>query len=508
MGKALVLASWGYPEGWKTASYYGPTGLCGRRSELGYEGEGTATGSRTTLSRVVELLRDRGYETDAVIFVPDTVGVRYRGFGDVSSYEELVELVRKEVGRFVERHVGMGVQLEVVPGSGRFSALGGRRAYFDGFVDNAYVVMLGTAYGRAAAGSYDVVVADISHGVNYMPVFLRDAAWAVARYMSARLGREVCLVVLNSDPVQEEGDVARINVVEYAKVAESPPSFAQWVAGEVEHGGRLYMTLGAKPPQCVMEVDSAYRYTWAEVDLPGLVAALRYGAVLYLFYKSHILRKAAETLRELVNRTWRCIQERVEYRREESDTYVRRTYGFHPYHVYLAMAVDVLSQRLGNVEPGEIHLQALSQFPLEEPAATILSNEIDIVKARVVCLMDLNVMRPSVYVPLSDVLRPFEECCKRSGEDCGRDGEIGTCVSGQLAHCDLKCISQFSVGECRDDECHVNRRNFVAHAGLERNAVCVKAVERPGNGVDVYVKYRERCLAVIPNLLSMGSQQH
>lgn len=259
MGRALVLASWGFPGGWKEVSYYGPKDLCRRRHELKYE-EGGVRLSRTTLALVLDLLKGEGWSVDVVVFVPDTVGVRYREFKEVSSYGGLIDIVKGHIGDFARQHAG-DVEVVVVPGTGRFKADGGF-AYFEGFVENAFTAMLGVVYRRAASNDYDMVVADISHGVNYMPAFLRDVAWITARYVSAMGtkggGKEVCLVVLNSDPVSEgtEGPV-RINVVEYAKVRETPPSFVEWIAGEVEE--RLYVSSGVSPPEGVKELDGAYR---------------------------------------------------------------------------------------------------------------------------------------------------------------------------------------------------------------------------------------------------------
>jgi len=398
------------------------------------------------------------------------------------------------------------VEVVVVPGTGRFKA-DGRFAYFEGFVENAFTAMLGVVYKRVASNDYDMVVADISHGLNYMPAFLRDVAWIAARYMSARRlregGREVCLVVLNSDPVREgtEG-LVRINVVEYAKVKETPSSFVEWVAGEVED--RLYISSGPMPPGGVKELDGAYRRVSAKVNLPVLANALLYGAVLYLYSTSPSIREASNSARELVDKSLHVLNNEVKFERGEN-VRVERTYGLYPYHIYLAMAIDVLSAVLPQPpdqarDVEEVSLAALAKFPLREPAATILSNEIDKVETAVRCLVEHGAVSTGVYIPLSYVLRIVEKCCEYS--------ENGDKSCGKL-RCSSECLKSLleepRPEECKDDVCNADKRNFVAHAGLERNAVCLKVAQTSGKGAEIYVRYRKSCLNTIPSLLAPSS---
>jgi len=501
MGRALVLASWGFPGNWNEVSYYGPRNLCKDRYELKYD-VGRLKLSKTTLAWVLEVLREEGWDVDIVVFVPDTVGARYREFKDVSSYGGLIEVVETNIGNFARQHVG-DVDVVVVPGTGQFKADGGF-AYFEGFVENAFTAMLGVVYKRVASNDYHMVIADISHGVNYMPAFLRDAAWIAARYMSARGvrgGREgVCLVVLNSDPVgkETEGPV-RINVVEYAKVKETPPSFVEWIAGEV--GDRLYVSSGVTPPEGVKELDRAYREVSTKANIPVVANALQYGAVLYLYTISPRIREALESARRLVDESLQILNREVEFRQEGANVYVKRTYGLYPYHIYLAMAMDVLSgvlpqpsDQARGVE--EVSLAALAKFPLREPAATILSNEIDKVKTAVRCLVEHGAVPAGVYIPLSYILRIVEKCCEYSEHEDKSCGKL---------KCSFECLKLLleepRPEECKDDVCNADKRNFVAHAGLERNAICLKVAQTSG-GVEIYVRYRKSCLDKIPSLLA------
>jgi len=503
MGRALVLASWGFPGNWNEVSYYGPRNLCKDRYELKYD-VGRLKLSKTTLAWVLELLREEGWDMDIVVFVPDTVGARYREFKDVSSYGGLIDVVKANVGNFARQHVG-DVDVVVVPGTGQYKADGGF-AYFEGFVENAFTAMLGVVYKRAASNDYDMVIADISHGVNYMPAFLRDAAWIAARYMSARGvrgGREgVCLVVLNSDPVSKETEgPVRINVVEYAKVRETPPSFVEWIAGELE-GEKLYTSAGVAPPEGVKELDRAYKDVLNKANLPVLANALLYGAVLYLYTVSPRIRKALESAKELVDKSLLLLNNEVKFERKEANVYVERSYGLYPYHIYLAMAMDVLSAVLPQTleqarDVEEVSLAALARFPLREPAATILSNEIDKVKTAVRCLVEHGAVPAGVYIPLSHILRTVEKCCEYSEHEDKSCGKL-KCSS----ECLKLLLEEPRLEECKDDVCNADKRNFVAHAGLERNAVCLKVAQTQSGDVEIYVRYRKSCLDKIPSLLA------
>jgi len=507
MRRALVLASWGFPGGWKEVSYYGPEGFCKDRHELKYD-EGKLRRSTTPLAWVVDLLKKDGLNADVIVFEPDTLGARYREIRDVSSYEGLVDIVKRNIGNFARQHVG-DVEVVVVPGTGQFKAEGGF-AYFEGFMENAFVAMLGVVYNRLASNDYDMIVADITHGVNYMSAFLRDVAWIAARYVSARRMKggknEVCLVVLNSDPVTEgtEGPF-RINVVEYAKVKETPPSFVEWIAGEVE-GVKLYTSSGVPPPSSVNELDGAYREVSTKANIPVLANALLYGAVLYLYSISSRIREASESAKKLVEKSLQILNSEVEFRREGANVYVKRTYGLYPYHIYLAMAIDILSQILDQTrgeqtseqtrDAREVSLATLAEFPLRQPAATILSNEIDKIKSALKCLVEYGAISTDVYIPLSYVLRIVEKCCEDSEREDGPCGKL---------KCSSECIKSLEESlprECNDDVCNADRRNFVAHAGLERNTVCVKVAQTSGSGVEIYLRYRKSCLDKIPNLLA------
>jgi len=239
-----------------------------------------------------------------------------------------------------------------------------------------------------------------------------------------------------------------------------------------------------------------------------LANALLYGAVLYLYSISPSIREAVESARKLVDKSLLLLNNEVKFERKEANVYVERTYGLYPYHIYLAMAMDVLSavllqplEQARGVE--EVSLAALAKFPLREPAATILSNEVSNVKTAVNCLplvkrLTGRDMPTGVYIPLSYVLEIYESvkrCCERSDKE----------LSCERLICDSECLKssleKSRLEECRDDVCEADKRNFVAHAGLERNAVCVKVAQTSG-GVEIYVRYRKRCLEKIPSLLA------
>ncbi|MEM4128344.1 MAG: TM1812 family CRISPR-associated protein [Thermoproteus sp.] len=532
MGRALVLASWGLPTKWNEGLYIRPKipqGRCPRPSEVEYVEERAA--SRTSLSAVINTVREAGHEPDLVIIGLDTLafpgsldrlhpeavkaleGLYAKAQRGEVGYGDVVEAARAVLAAYVRSYLQGYAEAEraevvVVPGSGVYRAGGRATAYFHSDLRNAETAVLAKLYEKAQR-SYDAVVVDMTHGVNYLASTLYKASEVVARYISAAQRREVCYAVFNSDPVQSNKDRARINIVKLEQIGEEPSLFVGRAAEELED--RLYvMTKPVRADPPILDLDRQYRALSEKARLHNIAQALAYGFGLYIFEKARALSGMADEARRLVGEALAAIyntvrveaQKAARSEQEELAVAVERTYGIDPSPVHLAMALDVFAKNFGGLqtdEEGGVDLDLLRGLPLHEPASTILIHEIDEIKERIYMLggaalpeglyLDYNHIYELTNMPAIQLRRKIEGERPAPCEGAEESGVVEGQPAGRPA-------------ESKREECDLNKRNYIAHAGLERTAICVKV-----QGGKMYVRYKRRCREALERILAGGTGQ-
>ncbi|MEM1598917.1 MAG: TM1812 family CRISPR-associated protein [Pyrobaculum sp.] len=505
MGRALVLASWGLPTKWREGLYIRPRiprGRCPRPSEMEYVEDGVR--SRTSLAAIVKTLVEAGHEPDVVIVGLDTLA--FPGdYPDVlpdarkaleelyakmrrgeAGYGDVVEAARAFLGAYVRAYLqdyADRTEVVVVPGSGVYKAGNEITAYFHSDLQNAETAVLAALYEKAQRQVYDAVAVDMTHGVNYLAATLYKASEVAALYISAAQRREVCYAVFNSDPVYNDGERSRINIVKLERISEEPSLFVSKMAEELEE--RLYaMAKPERAPQQMERLNQRYRALYEKARLPQTAQALAYGFGLYMVEKAKALADAANEARRLVEEAQEAMRRevKVEARGAASpsgDVAIERSYAVNPSPVYLAMAVDVYTKHFGHVqtdEEGGTDLDTLKNLPLHEPARTILLHEISDVEERVALLREYAPLPEGRYVDYNyiyDLTTLSAIQLKRKKE------EPPPCEAG--------------------DKCDVSKRNYIAHAGLERTAICVKT-----QGGKIYVRYKDKCREVVEGMLAGG----
>jgi len=154
----------------------------------------------------------------AVLIVLDTVVERR-----FSSYGELEDSVRSSYLEFVREEVNVGLScLDVVvaPGVGRFKLDGGGYARFNGSLSDFYAYVLfrlsGALLNLLDGDGEAVVHLDLSHGINFMPSLtlaaLRELLGAMA------LAEDVRLKVYNSEPYTKGVEELAIHLVEDERI--------------------------------------------------------------------------------------------------------------------------------------------------------------------------------------------------------------------------------------------------------------------------------------------------
>jgi CRISPR-associated protein Csx1 len=466
--RVAVVATWGLPLMWKRVKYYVPklpSKLCGRPSdysEVASEREGY---SSTAVVR--DALAD--HEVHVVVVGQESIVAKCRNapkelsddkqkvdaevcrlngelHGRVASVEELRREAEDRLRRYVELFLGRA-DVVVLPAVGWYE---GYR--FSGSLDNAGFFIVDEIYRRLEQLAPDAVVLDVTHGINYMPLFARQAVYMASKALYVRRGAPRCLLVVNSDPVTQDGQDAAINIVESVELEGTTLDEVLVDLAADKDITPLRLLRGA--PREVAETTNAVRQlVRGVVDRLGMLPnALRLGLLLYFAQEGgHVKKlaeeaaKAAEEVREAVLKAslerdgpWVCV-----VRRLAADPGLAR----------LRILMDVLVWAHGEVQrcgagDGFYKLgclgDAADRLKLGVVAKTLLKNEID---------------------SLSDKLKGWAEegprlACEALGESC--------------------------------KPCSVDRRILIAHAGLAK-----AIVEVARRGEELYVRLRRDCADVV-----------
>ena len=208
MASALLAATWGNPLAWRPARYrYG-----------GAEAE-----ARTSLEAVAKRLQKEGRDVHVLILVSNTLAnTAPRGCdctrdldrwppGLRSSYTETVEAIRGAIAEWIERCscakalrelLGNGrLRVEVLHGHGFFD-----RTRYLAACSKASPMEIYRAEAMAHLASMlttveaEELVVDLTHGINYMPTALLEAARTAALAYAVAEEKTLSLTVVNSEP--------------------------------------------------------------------------------------------------------------------------------------------------------------------------------------------------------------------------------------------------------------------------------------------------------------------
>ncbi|MEM3610100.1 MAG: CRISPR-associated CARF protein Csx1 [Candidatus Anstonellales archaeon] len=136
------------------------------------------------------------------------------------NYDEIIKSAEEEAKKFLENqdYCGMDyrnrVEIKIIPGIGRFKD-NGEHKIFEGRINQIRTSAFILALDELNNKKPNTVILDISHGVNYMPVYIRDAVFdALIAYVALCQDKKIKWIVYNSEPVQEDNVEANIQLVE------------------------------------------------------------------------------------------------------------------------------------------------------------------------------------------------------------------------------------------------------------------------------------------------------
>ncbi|MEM0311460.1 MAG: TM1812 family CRISPR-associated protein [Ignisphaera sp.] len=531
----LVIGLWGYPGGWHRARYIPVVPndkRCVGKPSCWVPGEGIDSYSTTIVEAVA--LKRLGFEIHLRIYGLDTlatpprpssgkqpgkavegdpraklveeVGRRVEGSlcSDHIEYNDVVEVARWVLERFTDmytKEVGeqLAASVSVLPGIGVYRACSNlRRFVYRGSPLNTYAALLIDLADALNCVDPDLVVLDISHGVNYLPVLGREAVHKSIRLYSALRGKKVVVAVVNSDPVQEPGQSSHIHLVELRTYEEKPLELFESTVSDLSMEELKPRALErVEPPKEIQELSRVIDYTSKSYTdlMNALTRASSYGLVLYI-----LTRMAGLDLGEL-ERDISSLEGKVKdalysrsVRLEGDSVTVEHKYAVTPGVVDLLSALRLLKRLREAIKldfkawEGWVELELLEklggELGLSRIASKILMYEVQDIEKHVNALETLGVdlSKPLVYNTIIQVLNmSLEDAIAREK------------LREVLMEAEHKARSR------PEQRCQANERHFYAHAGLERNIVEVKKQ----NG-KIYIRYIPACLELINEIIAKG----
>ncbi|MEB2836916.1 MAG: CRISPR-associated DxTHG motif protein [Desulfurococcales archaeon] len=547
-GLVLLVGPWGFPGRWYGVSYRAPklpdeASKWGKLSAWGSEGP-VRKGHSTTLA-LAGALEDQGWEVRMLVYGLDTLASPYfanpKAVGsdlagrlealleefhssDPRSYEEVLERAQAVLGLFLDAYaeeagVDRGkVECLILPGTGRWmlpkpGARGDEKPYsYVGSPLNMQALLELHLTWRLGELKPDAIILDISHGVNYMPALALRALERVS-VLHASLRGPISVAVVQSDPVAEGSKLSVIHVVEAGRVGYSIHDAMEYFAGSLPrdprgiHGYRMLER--GRPPSVLKGIKAAVEGALEEYwgTMKTVIAADRHGLALYALHALSTvnparLRRSVEALEDLLRGALRY----REVGRSEEGVLVSQPFAIIPGEalniLYSLRILEALASQLETQARtvGRYRMFSLSSLRrylerVEPPRAAraIAQREIDDVKGRVTTLLEALQAEPSLLSkPTSySVIYDYTERSFYSISRAVREGRVRSKLERGIQE------DQYMLEKKPPTHCDIDERNFYAHAGMERNAVAVLAVEG-----EVYIGYHPHCLDRVRELAS------
>jgi len=532
MEKTLVVGLWGFPGNWYRARYK-PVVVDDIKSVDRLSSWTTSRESISAHSTTIVLaktFRDKGFETHLKIYGLDTLAspprldsnkIRKNGdreradlvdelnrylnefaMHDPKSYGDVVERAEMVLKLFVDGYTKLvddslskklsSISISILPGIGTFDLVysnTSKRYVYRGSPLNTYAALFLDLVETLEFVDPDIVLLDVSHGINYLPVLGREAVYRCVEFFSSVKRKRVVVAIFNSDPVNEQDQESYIHLIELKQFSAAPieliRSFAEVLTREFP---KLRMLEHEKPSDMLNNVN---RYVEEVCEkhiglLNAIAKASSYGLVLYIAHKLfeldlNLLKSHVENLR---NKILEAIKNR-NVSRENNTILIKHNFAIPTTIIDLLNAMHLLMEISKNIKTIEttkeddttfIEINMLKKLAkdvgLSEIAKTILESEIDNIEKHIATLtkigIDIDLSKPT---PLSAVMELIEKPMKNE-------------------------IQQI-LDKAKKKKCTIDKRNFYAHAGLERNTVEILTKNNR-----ILIGYSTKCLEKIDNIIT------
>jgi CRISPR-associated protein Csx1 len=524
--RALLVATWGLPSGWSCVRYIPPKfsdhELCKKPTEFEYSEHGGYYFSST--SAIYYELNRAGLDVKVVIIGQDTLVARCGGKprpeqrqcccddeqccckgddkkrvvdekycsdneklfeeiqrGKTVSYADLRGRAEKVLRDYAGAYLGDDAHVDVIvlPGIGYYNGY-----VFDSPLENAKFVLAKELYDKLRNYKPDVVVLDITHGLNYIPAMTYSTIATLTKALYVVKERPRCVYILNSDPVTQQSQCkdVRLNVVEVVDMKKEEITIKDMLReiGEFNTASVNIQTSdkrrGKEPdeellniiPKELLNIISDVRKNDKKLNelsqsyVKCLGNALEYGMMLYVAVKlsDKNFDNFVNYAKNQVDRLYEFINKNVFIKYNNNTVVVSRPYAVNSDVMFQYVVSDILSHLKHEIMKcrddtgvNGYDLVCLSEFvesiKVSKPVYVLFDHEAK-------KIMEISTKHPNIIVDVPKLL------CEVYNE-------------AEPVRCRREC-----------KRCSPNQRDLIAHAGLE---MTVTEVYKKANRV--FVKYVE-----------------
>ncbi len=559
--KILLIATWGFPGSWKKAKYIPPippeeTHKWTKLTEWQWSNEEIPTYS-TTVALTQKLTEQYSSKEDIdiqiLIYGVDTLACppklnpsniredeeerkelirklneeKIRKFyeKDPEDYNEVrrraEEVLRLFVDKYFEKLINEklikeeSISIRILPGVGLYKLKyeSDKEKYYEfiGSPQNTALVLELDLFDKLNEIKPSAIILDISHGINYLPVIAVDAVLRATKVYSALTNKSIPIAILNSDPVIEILQKAKIHLVQVLKVKETPLSLLREIIINVEknipdiNNILIYkMIKQTKPPEKIINLDKEIKQLYKEYfsKAKGILTESEYGLVLYTltFHNTSNLEKTSNKINSIVETIHKALSKRKSIPNEKSIK-IEYEYALQSNEITsIIYLLKLLKEILKSKNEGHntlISIDYLEKYAekigLVGPGEILLKNEIHDIKERVKRIkekLSLYIDTPIPYTAIYDLAELL------NNYPILKNTILKVIMHDRIRQIIAKFKSQEFDIKCKD----IDERNFLAHAGLERNSIDIMSI-----GKRIYIRYRDSCREqvnkIIENLL-------
>lgn len=521
----LVVATWGLPSPWRKVNYLlevKPPSIkeWGKYSRWPpYDGKPIPSYSTTVA--LIKALEELGWSTKALIFGLETLASSSAGgdnekkdvnqkhseivkrlCGNIPSCSCLRDAAREILDLWVKKYfedmMDKVAGMHILPGAGVYniSCDSGRVFKYSNSPLLFSFLFEYIVFKSLLELKPDAVILDITHGVNYMPSLAIRSIERPVKVYSALSSKEVGLAVTNSDPVQQNTQESTIHFVVVKRISEEPLPLLREISDIVieEAKGKLYYMRRPEKPQSMglRSLDKLeQKVKTLKEDLKVISKAYDYGLALYLIEK--LTQKYNVQIPDFEEIVWN----ECNIESKDSEVTMSRKYILDQdlimSIIYAKDLLSRISQSIGKkinytiINQYELYsIECLKKIGIKDIGKLLLEYELDSIRENIKKLLQIvegdekeNIYnKPIPYAAILNILKDSEAMNRENRE---------------------KIINE-ALKSLESEKCDIDKRNFYAHAGLERNSIVVLIKDKTQEP-QIMIGYRPECRNKLNTLL-------
>jgi len=483
-----MICIWGDPSGWDLVKY-----------NIEEESENFKYSSKeykSTLGALMELYDD----VSILLFVASTLVKPNEPF---KNYSEIINNVKSKINEYLNNKEycidPKRIELKVLPGIGRFKDKNtGKIINFIGSVNAFRIAASILSYEFISKVKPEILMLDISHGINYMPVYIRQSVYdAFNAYIALNEIKNARWIVYNSEPFNKGIKELRLNIVENIKINDLKAK--NYLYNEFES---LYSDKNFKAFKPDKGLSESIR-NWRKLN-ELIIKFIRFSTMGQIIPLIEVMKDLTRIDHEkLVNelKKYSYIEncdDIVEIRSSNDITYVKYIYEPSYQTVLMIFIKNIVEKLFSNkITENEYKIDDLKEIAnkfINEPGRTLVENEISQIRDKVNLCNEIK-MELSKWIPYRAIMEVGENEIEFENKKIKliklyrdyKDGKIDENTFKEIINREKDRIQKRfeKFMEIREID-KIDKRNFIAHAGLESNITLISLI----NG-GIYVKYSE-----------------